>query len=444
MSNKIDLDQKLEYKGYWYLPSSPEKKIAGNLTYYPNEKIVLELFGGFNTNLDSLLNNVEQEPIIYGNTSDAKEITLLQCFSNVTINTSAEFPMISYTCNIMIIGKFVASLDEKCHYTANIRIPELTSWYPPQSIEINIPDLDDTTNMTISVNTHQKTSSETVVKVDENTSILLKKNVNCSAENMLLNIQLEQYTHLEIIKQDAVSIKELLVDIYKYEQFISLATLNVVKSSMITLYDSNLFEQFENKKIYAPIYIIHPFTERLDIVPNLKFHEYLFTYFTIQDIYPDILQKWYNATEELNPIRSHLIESLKKKKVYGSVDFLIIIQAIEGYWWRFKDDIYHKQNSIPVKNRTALNTILTELKSAFNDITLIKTLDIDIDAIVDSRHYYSHFLLRDKKKKRLDGWDLINQAKKLRLLLICCILSFIGFDNSRINTIFIKSNSKLI
>ena len=66
---------------------------------------------------------------------------------------------------------------------------------------------------------------------------------------------------------------------------------------------------------------------------------------------------------------------MKKKKVYGSVDFLIIIQAIEGYWWRFKDDIYHKQNSIPAKNRTALNTILTELKSAFNDITLIKNLE---------------------------------------------------------------------
>ena len=122
MSNKIDLDQKLEYKGYWYLPSSPEKKIAGNLTYYPNEKIVLELFGGFNTNLSSLFNSVEQEPIIYGNTSDAKEITLLQCSQNVSINLSADFPIISYSCNFMIIGKFVTSLDEKCHYTANIKI----------------------------------------------------------------------------------------------------------------------------------------------------------------------------------------------------------------------------------------------------------------------------------------------------------------------------------
>lgn len=39
----IDLDLKLEYKGYWWLPSNPDKRVAGVL--YPNEKIVLELLG---------------------------------------------------------------------------------------------------------------------------------------------------------------------------------------------------------------------------------------------------------------------------------------------------------------------------------------------------------------------------------------------------------------
>ena len=441
MKDQVSLDQKLEYKGYWYLPSSPEKKIAGNLAYYPNEKIVLELFGGFNTSLSALFNsNSQQEPIIYGKTSDAKEITLLQCFQNVKINLSADFPIISYTCNFMIVGKLIADFDEKCQYTARVRIPELTYWCHPQTIDINFPNAEDPSdNMTISVNTHQ-TLNDIEVKVDDKTSILLKKNCNCSTKNMLLNVQLEQYAYLEIIKQNAVSIKELLTDIYKYEQFISLATLNIVKSSQIILYDSKLCEQ----KNYTPIYLIHPFIERLDITPNFQVHEYLFTYSTIQDIYPNILQIWYNAKEEVNPIRSHLLESLKKKKVYGSVDFLIIIQAIEGFWWRFKDKVYREQHSIPSKERTMLNTILTELKNDFLDIALIKNLDIDIAAIVDSRHYYSHFVLCDKKPKRLDGWDLIKQAKNLRLLLICCILSFIGLDNSRINTIFAKSNSKLI
>ena len=41
---RIDLDQKLEYKGYWYLPTAPEDRVAGVLTYHPNEKIILLKF----------------------------------------------------------------------------------------------------------------------------------------------------------------------------------------------------------------------------------------------------------------------------------------------------------------------------------------------------------------------------------------------------------------
>ena len=53
MSNNINLEQKLEYKGYWYLPSSPENKVAGVITYYPGEKIVLELIGCFDNSISS-------------------------------------------------------------------------------------------------------------------------------------------------------------------------------------------------------------------------------------------------------------------------------------------------------------------------------------------------------------------------------------------------------
>lgn len=45
--SKITLDDKIEYRGFWYLPSDPENSVAGTVTYYPNERIVLELIGSF-------------------------------------------------------------------------------------------------------------------------------------------------------------------------------------------------------------------------------------------------------------------------------------------------------------------------------------------------------------------------------------------------------------
>ena len=146
----------------------------------------------------------------------------------------------------------------------------------------------------------------------------------------------------------------------------------------------------------------------------------------------------------LYPIRNHLISSLEKKSSYNSVDFLIIIQAIEGFWWRFKDNDYRINNSISKKKNTTLNTILNELLLEYCDIELLNNSGMDVEAIVDSRNYYSHFVEQSKKPKKLDGWLLIEQAKRLRILLICCVLSFIGFDHTKINNIFKKSNCKLI
>lgn len=42
MGKTINFNEKLECKGYWWLPNNPNETIAGVLTYIPNEKILLE------------------------------------------------------------------------------------------------------------------------------------------------------------------------------------------------------------------------------------------------------------------------------------------------------------------------------------------------------------------------------------------------------------------
>lgn len=41
MGKTINFNEKLECKGYWWLPNNPNETIAGVLTYIPNEKILL-------------------------------------------------------------------------------------------------------------------------------------------------------------------------------------------------------------------------------------------------------------------------------------------------------------------------------------------------------------------------------------------------------------------
>ena len=278
--------------------------------------------------------------------------------------------------------------------------------------------------------------------IDETTSIQIKKGGSYDGTAQYLKPQLEQYTYVDIIKHNETSIEELLGNICLFEQFISLATLNLAKSSDITLFDEEIYQQGEKDKYYREIHLIHPFVERMNIGKQIKSANFLFQYLTIKDIYPTIIKNWFNAPIELYPIRLHLITSLEKKTIYSSVDFLIIIQAVEGFWWRFRDESYQRK-AISKGSNTSLCTILNELMAEFNDISILRTCDMNIKAIVDSRHYYSHFLLLSKKPNKLEGWPLIKEAKKLRILLMCCVLSFIGFENSQIDLILNKTNFKL-
>ena len=171
---------------------------------------------------------------------------------------------------------------------------------------------------------------------------------------------------------------------------------------------------------------------------------FLFTYETIKEQYDSIIRKWYLEKDDIAPIRQHLISSIRSKTVFTSVDFLIVIQAVEGFWWRFRDNAYKEKNSVPQKQNTKLKTILDELLKEFGNVKLLKDIGIDIAAAVDSRHYYSHFMERGKKKNIVDGYELYVLTEKLTKLLICCLLSFVGFNNNEVDMILNKSYNKLL
>lgn len=157
----------------------------------------------------------------------------------------------------------------------------------------------------------------------------------------------------------------------------------------------------------------------------------MFVYETIKDSFPSIIRKWYEEKNSF-PIRTHLIDSVGHRGTFCSNDFLIVAQAIEGYYCRYK------------KDGLGITVILKNLRQDFSDIAILEMSDEDIDCIRDSRHYFSHLLPPGKKEHVVDGLQLYDLNHKLRKLLLCCLLSFIGFSNEEINKIFAKSNNSFL
>jgi len=74
----MQLIEKFEYRGEWWLPGRDERKVSGTLKFSPNEGAKLELIGSFREARD--YDKMTAHEIILGISIDGRNITLHKCF----------------------------------------------------------------------------------------------------------------------------------------------------------------------------------------------------------------------------------------------------------------------------------------------------------------------------------------------------------------------------
>lgn len=440
------MTEPLEIKGYWWLPSSPDDIVAGILTYTPNESIKIELMGQLKPKSSAVEEFINQkdENVILGFSSDAKEISLINCYTlGGSLNFNCQFPIQRYNCQHLVIGTHITSLDCPQFFKTQINIPFLSLWATPNSIEKTV-FLKDKQVEKCSIAFNAEGNHIDTVDI-KNYKLSIKGVINYSGE--YFEPKIKQETIVSIANESDYSLKDALKNIFLFEQFISFATLRPIESSKIVLYDKSKFQQLDNnKKHFSPIEYIRVYRgkkakQEQNITERGKF---LFTYETIKNEFQLILKKWYNEQADIAPIRHHLIECVRQKNFFSSVDFLVVIQALEGFWWRFRDNDYKRRNNIKSRKQTHLNTILESLITEFKGIERLKLSEINVKEVVDSRHYFSHFVHKADKPFAKDGLELYHLTCKIRKLLICCLLNFVGFSNDQIDNIVKESNSSFL
>lgn len=158
---------KFEYKGYWFLPEAENKLIAGILTYTAHESIILELMGEFCDD-DSMINipsNQSTHQLIYGVTSDAKKISLIECTpSGLNLNLSCSFPLSRYSVQYVLENIHIDKCDDNLFDKAVVTIDSLTKWCYPGALHCSMStEKDKLVNVEISYNVKElKTPISTV------------------------------------------------------------------------------------------------------------------------------------------------------------------------------------------------------------------------------------------------------------------------------------------
>ena len=440
------MKEKFDIMGYWYLPNNVDNKIAGILTYIPNGDITLSLFDSFYTPVESLdlaLSAPFNAPItIWGISPKDEPITLLNCYiKNFNLHNPTSYNLISYEVDCCVIGKHLYSDDEVLDCSVRVDFDKLTYWCPPALWKIqDVVDENNQYYTQIQYPVNGSVPTE-LVRVDINDNLTLalraRTNVTCTIDGC----QMQQATVLDLKYRNSASLKQILDDIHLFNQFLVLATMQDVTTT-------NIFIEGEESSNEIKVYFITSSSNQC--IEN----EFLFDDPRVDDNFHEIIRAWYHNNEDFKPIKNYLIDILRRKD-YSLAGFLQIVQAIDGYWQRFKDEAYKKQKKEErkeIKNKkqqkekeVSFKTELEQLVEGFKDIPIITNIKWDYKGITNTRHHYSH-LLKDGKKDGVikDYKELRSTTKNLSALLVCCILEYLGVDKMSIGGSLTNAASRFL
>ena len=428
-----------QYKGYFWVAKNKKRSVPGIVTRYSDGRIELELIGSFDSDEKNIFSDVINQKreiiVVYGLDSDSKNITLFAIKARTKTNLSCPFSIATYRVLYFVYGKHVAGLDEPYKIEANVQFPELTMWCPPKLIRHSFKfGKDGIEKIVIETNDNLHNITIFEHKLKDGTIVSLKGYYHTETSTCNINPILNQWTGLCVSQENGITIRKIIKRITRFEKFLSFASQKECHHFEIQLLDEEETQKTATGKVYyLPIclYINRSCGMNNGINDDVQ---YLFHYSEVVDMFPSIISKWLDENDNMPLIIDHLVDSVISQRI-NSTGFMTVVQGVDGFWQRFREDAYRKVNNIPEKTNIGLNTILRELRNEFDAILRITKHQSDDDAIKDTRDFYSHLLKKGKKQNVLEGQGLYEATCYLRNLLMCCVMKETGFETDTIKEI---------
>lgn len=450
------------FKGQWFLPSTPEKRLYGILTYDTNDGCSLELFGSFDES--PLMPIVKNEDIILGITNDSKEITLYKCFVTKAVGATlvqgreSGIPPTFYSINFILEGAWINSSAEISFKKIVSEIHNLDEWVGVSGFKpIALSDYNDIVKN--GINVHYKIPEPIRFTIREGVNACFSFAVNHSGwSRYQKSLTLKQKVELIIETENELSLNDFLHGLFSLQNFLILALYNRTYPTRITLYDDKFIKDYgDGKPIRKKINLYFTISNRSKIEKPKLDLEMLFCYGYIREEFPTIIKNWYEKYEMLEPAFNLLFEQFYNNERFSENTFLNLAQAAENFHARTnnhtrmaKEDYeimkasiyaatpneYHEwlQDQFNFGNNLNLHTRLTEIVTKYSNEVLDKIIgdkELFIKQVKWSRNYYTHYS-SSGEKQALKGTDLFYLSEKLKIVLVCAFLLEVGFDKEKL------------
>lgn len=393
----------MKVKGYWWLPSNSDDRIAGELTFENNDHTILELFGcfkRFDNNHRGLFYKNACE-IIFGIDIEGEKYTLMN--SRCIKCTGSDYVSCSFIAEFILKGVNLYSIDDKCFKVAELTFKNLIKWYDNNLIEMDFENSYEIFKCDLSENSRRQE-----ILLSDGASFVIKPICRSNVIGKLEEIHLSQTTQVVLNDKTEYSVLGYLQRAQIVEQFVSLLFLSP------QFFDELFLSDGSEDGMHCQVFVQNETSKNPILGPFLRYE-------MIKDKLGTIIEKWINNSQDLFQIQAHLFRTLDSSKSLGDEDFLIIAQAIDGF------------SKLKLSMNCGLKDNIDKLYDILNGITRLQKNKIDSEIFNATRNYYAHMAKGKDYNKVAKGKDLRMLLHKAKLLLTCALLHFYGLEDEEID-----------
>lgn len=408
------MDKVIEtWNGEWWVPQSEipnAPNAVGRLLYYENKNPELEITVISTANAFVWPN--KEYPVIYGMDASGNIFSLFNAYRHPENNASK----IVFSIDYILIGEQVSTMEDTLFFKkAIVTFPHLHDLFVFRRVE----EIVDNSTTTYKIN-HQPSVLEYPIKIDDKTTWTFVSNVETNITGKhYSDIHIHQDTNLVIEHEEITSINHFKYLISEFSQFLSVALFSNQQPSKIILVGESWTT--EATLLYKPKASAEWHLRFIgDAMPNSRISE--------------LLTQWHAKFNDIAPISSYLIRSTEYQTEFDAPDFLIVAQALDGYWKRFFNKCRTEGKDIRKYNEE-----LQQMMAYFRGVAIIQNLGLDTVVAVQTRHKYTHWTPNGEEGTELavtDPKQLRLLTLRMKILLLCCVLDYMGMTIQEIDTSF--------
>jgi hypothetical protein len=467
-ADKHELRDTFHYKGVWWLPETPEKRVHGTLFYTPQE-IKLELSGGLREVDMQKLGIVEippSTPVIYGSAETLGQCTLFQNGeSSKTMPLGGQPTSSTWESRMLFTGVHISDPLNFEYSDWTIAFDGLEEW-----IGVGPFRWDNTKNgqRPVEVTAHYVQPEIISVKiVSLHAQLRIDYAVNVSL-SIFRSLTLEHSTFVILQPDSPKQLEWYFKSLRDIQNFFLFCIGEPVFPKMITAHVlSQEQEEEESPRKEISVYFR---------VPHIREQERLSPALmpmplrSIRHMLPEMLNHWFSKGEKLQDAYNLFFSTIYNTESFVQSVFLSLTQALETYSRAVHDALYlpsaeYEKVSVALNSAIPSDTpqdLKVSLKSRIrfgNEYSLRKRLMMIMNSleekttklicddtarfiarIVDTRNYLTHYT-EELREKAVKNNDLQFANYRMQLLLTILLCKEMGVNETSIRSV-LMSNSK--